>query len=431
MPDLVARGLVSAASTWLLTYLLHSTVVVGVVWALARAGWVRRPTTLDLLWKVALVATLATASWASVRPFRVVSREVAVEIRELAGPGRLSWEGGGAAGPDVVRVQALAVDPSPACREALGRLRADPGAGATHVRRACQASTGSIGSFGSFGSFGVMGVSGWRGLLLAVWLLGAGWLLGRAVLVRRSLGRILRDARPAPEAMVREARSLLPRSRRPVDVLVSPWADAPCVVGRRVVLPVRCARDLTPDQIRAVLAHEVAHVRRRDPAWIAFGDLLGRALWLQPLNRLALEGLRESAELACDDWAVDRAHPLELARSIARVAEWVHPGHGVDVPALAHLAPLARGEGRILSGRVRRILTSGAARRPAPRLLRLALAALVVAPALAMPPVPRGDAVYAVFLRREVGQDGPAALVAPGVMHGDDVAPRVRGLPTG
>jgi hypothetical protein len=96
-----------------------------------------------------------------------------------------------------------------------------------------------------------------------------------------------------------------------------------------------------------------------------------------------------------------------LAHSIARVAEWIRPGDRAPVPTLAHLAPLAHGEGRILSGRVRRILTPGAERRPTPWFLRLVLAVLVVAPTAALPAVPRASEVYAIFLRRDVRGEGP------------------------
>jgi beta-lactamase regulating signal transducer with metallopeptidase domain len=214
-----------------------------------------------------------------------------------------------------------------------------------------------------------------------------------------------------------------------VEVLVSRSTDAPCVVGGHIVLPARCVRDLTPDQIHAVLAHEVAHLVRRDPAWIAFGDLICRALWLQPLNRLALEGLRASAELACDDWAVGRTrHPLELARSIAKVAEWIHPRRSAPAPALGQFVHLAQGEGRILSERVRRIVTQGAVRSVAPRPLRLLLAVLVVAPTLAVPAVPRTAAVYAVFIREEAVEEGSTPSTE---MRAADVVVLVRGAPPG
>ena len=408
MPELGAAGAVSVLSTWLLTYVLHSTVVVGAVWVLVRTGRVRRPTTQDLLWKVALVAALATASVAVLGPARLGSRALTVDVRSAARDGGVAWESALPPGQDVQRVRIRAVEPSPACREALAGVPTAPSRGLAAVRRACGARSGI----------------GWRGLLVAVWLLGAGGLLLRALVVRREVRGALRGAYPAPDDIRAAARRLSPPGRRPVEVVVSPSMDAPCVVGGRVVLPVRCALDLTPDQIQAVVAHEVAHLLRRDPAWISVGDLVCRALWMQPLNRLALRGLRESAELVCDDWAVDRTRrPMELASSIARVAEWIHPGRRMPAPALAHLAQLARGPGRVLSTRVRRVLTPGASRRAAPRLHRLLLATLVVAPTFALPAVPRGATVFAVFVRQGTAAQGSPAFLE---MRTEDVVVMVR-----
>jgi hypothetical protein len=379
---------VPAIFAWLLTYLLHSTVVVGAVWMLVRSGWVRRPTTQDLLWKVALLSGLFTATVATVGPARGVARDVTVALRG-APTTNLSWERAAPPRAGRITIRATGIDPSPACRAVLERLRS--GADVTAVRAACVDGAG--------------GGMPWRGSLILVWLGVAGILVTGAVAARRCLRRALRDATPAPRGVADVARALLASTGCSSDVRVSSTVAVPCVWGGRIVLPPRCVEDLTRVELQAVLAHETAHLVRRDPAWLTLGELITRVLWFQPLNRVAFRGLRESAELVCDDWAVDRTRkPVELAASIARVAEWVHPAR--RRPALAHLAGLTHGEGRVLSGRVRRILSRGALRRAAPRPLRLALAALVVAPTLALPPVPTAKATFAVFIREEVEDDG-------------------------
>src|SRR5688572_20047092 len=58
-----------AASAWLLTYLVHSTVLIVGVWLVASRRWVR-DTTRDVLWKLALVGGIVSASAQS-----IVSRE--------------------------------------------------------------------------------------------------------------------------------------------------------------------------------------------------------------------------------------------------------------------------------------------------------------------------------------------------------------------
>ena len=48
-------------SAWLLTYLIHSTVLLGAAWLVTRRGRLQ-PAATDLLWKVALIAPLITGT---------------------------------------------------------------------------------------------------------------------------------------------------------------------------------------------------------------------------------------------------------------------------------------------------------------------------------------------------------------------------------
>ena len=54
-------ALASSLLAWLLTYLIHSTVLLGVAWAVTRRGRLE-PAASDLLWKVALLAGLVTGT---------------------------------------------------------------------------------------------------------------------------------------------------------------------------------------------------------------------------------------------------------------------------------------------------------------------------------------------------------------------------------
>ena len=55
--------------------------------------------------------------------------------------------------------------------------------------------------------------------------------------------------------------------------------------------------ELDAPQLRAMLAHELAHLERRDPQWLAFACILERAFFFQPLNRLARRGILGSARM--------------------------------------------------------------------------------------------------------------------------------------
>lgn len=81
---------------------------------------------------------------------------------------------------------------------------------------------------------------------------------------------------------------------------------------------------LTPDELAAVLAHERAHVEKRDPLRLSALRFLGRMLfWLPALQRLAADAAAE-AEIAADD-AAAVGRPLVLASAILALAKWRTP----------------------------------------------------------------------------------------------------------
>ncbi len=83
------------------------------------------------------------------------------------------------------------------------------------------------------------------------------------------------------------------------------------------MLPEQFLQQLDAEHQRAALAHEIAHVIRRDPAWRILVGALERAFFFQPLNRVARAKLCDSAEFLCDQWAVQQTRsPLALARCL-------------------------------------------------------------------------------------------------------------------
>lgn len=103
----------------------------------------------------------------------------------------------------------------------------------------------------------------------------------------------------------------------------------------RIYVARQLAEMLTPGELGAVLAHEYAHVRRRDPARLTVLRFVGCALfWLPALRKLAAD-VADDAEIAADDAAV-REQPLVLASAILSLAGWRAPG-GTTRSALATL----------------------------------------------------------------------------------------------
>lgn len=92
----------------------------------------------------------------------------------------------------------------------------------------------------------------------------------------------------------------------PPPVVLAARAASPRIVGCKSPILVwpTTQPQLSPSGRRGVLAHELAHLRRRDP-WLSWIELLvGSLWWWYPPARLVQAELAAAAEEACDDWAV-------------------------------------------------------------------------------------------------------------------------------
>lgn len=133
-------------------------------------------------------------------------------------------------------------------------------------------------------------------------------------------------------------------------------------------------RRLGPAELRAVVRHELYHLRRRDPLRFALLRFARKAFFWLPIIGVLADDLMEDAELMADDFAADRmggADPLDVASALVKLG-------GANVDALAGVASL--GGFRLLDRRVRRLASELVV---APPVLRwrsslLSAAALVV-----------------------------------------------------
>jgi len=145
------------------------------------------------------------------------------------------------------------------------------------------------------------------GVLFFVARLGMGWrLMRRLVSASRPVDLSkahVADAVPSPPA------ATLPRAVSRARIVESSAVATPLTTGILspvVILPDNW-REWPDEKLRAVLAHELAHVRRRDPL-IALAACLNRAFfWFHPLAWWLARTLAASAEDACDDMAVKEA----------------------------------------------------------------------------------------------------------------------------
>ena len=139
------------------------------------------------------------------------------------------------------------------------------------------------------------------GVVMLSLRLASGWLVTRRM---RSVGT---DS--VPDACLEAVTRLTHRLRvsRPVRVLQSAVVQVPAVVGflRPVILlPASALTGLTPLQLDALLAHELAHVRRYDYLVNLVQSVIETLLFYHPAVWWVSRAVREEREHCCDDLAV-------------------------------------------------------------------------------------------------------------------------------
>lgn len=220
--------------------------------------------------------------------------------------------------------------------------------------------------------FTVAGTLGWAliggvgaSLVAGLWLTGR---LGRAAWSER---RQLSSRTPVRDGQTVDQLEQLARAAgRPMPRLTeSDRLRAPIAIGGgEICLPVPTFAGLSQESARAVLAHELGHLMRRDTPWAAWVHLLDRIFFLQPLQRWASRRIRETAEFLADDFAVRHsAGPEHLVGALTTFAR--APGPGIAVSGFAPGSLLVRRVERVLSG-------TGSEGRVGPAVLVLFLGAL-------------------------------------------------------
>jgi beta-lactamase regulating signal transducer with metallopeptidase domain len=394
----------------LLTYLLHSTVLLGAAWIACRILGERRLALQEALLRAAVAGGFVTAAL-----------QVGLGVEPLGGVLRL---------PSAAVVDHGA--PVAAHPAVAGRSSARPAAGVglhgrdwptgllivpaepTWAERASDTARRLV-------------AARWREALALAWGALAGLAVARLVVASRRLARLLRDREAlAAEALAPQVQTIggALGLRSPLRISTAPRLSVPLATGvlrPEVCLPRRAVVELGADEQVALCAHELAHVRRRDPAWILVARLAESLAPVQPLNAWARRRLQDVAECLSDDLAVSvSARPLGLARSLVDVAAWA-----LDEPALLTAAAAGALSARSRLGhRVERLMDP-VRRLERPRRLLLPSAAAVVLATALLTPVVSGS------VSRET-EPAPAPVVqstaSPAAAPGAAPAPAPRAL---
>ena len=151
--------------------------------------------------------------------------------------------------------------------------------------------------------------------------------------------------------------------RHSPQLLSSPAVPGPVTVGVQrptIILPPSMLDSGGPEDLTAALAHEMAHICRRDYLWNLVYELLFLPVAFHPLARLILRRIGDTRELACDELAAQALSTSAYARSLVRIA------HHMSQRASATLAPnytLGVFDANILEERIMRLMKPRASSR--------------------------------------------------------------------
>jgi len=199
----------------------------------------------------------------------------------------------------------------------------------------------------------VPGPQPWIAWLVVFWMLGSALSLARLVAAIGHAHRLVRRGEPMTEPewrdAVQEAMSSVGVGRT---VFLRRGEDetVPLTWGfwKAVVLLPSQADSWSAERRRAVLLHELAHVKRRDCLVRVCARIAGALHWVNPLVHLAVRRLHAEQEAACDDVVLAAGvngqayarHLFEIVRTSQQPAfAWAAPAMGRQ----------SRLEGRMLS----------------------------------------------------------------------------------
>ncbi|MBK9015880.1 MAG: M56 family metallopeptidase [Saprospiraceae bacterium] len=187
------------------------------------------------------------------------------------------------------------------------------------------------------------------------------WALGLVFFMLKMLGGLLyiqrlktRMTAPLPKFWQEKIGLLSSELRiaRPVRLLESALAQAPMVVGWLkpvILLPMGAVNNLAPQQVEAILAHELAHIARHDYLLNLLQSCVEILFYFNPAVWWISANVRTERENCCDDIAVRLCgNSLAYAKALVSLQEMQ-----LIVPALA--MPFSKNKNQLLH-RIQRIL---------------------------------------------------------------------------
>jgi beta-lactamase regulating signal transducer with metallopeptidase domain len=249
------------------------------------------------------------------------------------------------------------------------------------------------------------------------------WILGMLLLALRAMGgwwqleQVRRRARAlVPEELERSFHRICKQLQigQQVALRVSSELISPLAMGvwrATVILPVSTVFGLPIEELEAVLAHELGHIRRWDYLWNLLQTGIESVLFFHPSVWSLSRTVRERREICCDEIAVQScAGATVYARALLRLEE--------QRTTQLHLAMALNGCSGSLLQRVRKVLGEGMTiENSITSGVRVAAAGAVVVALLLGPKITRAVAVPNVGASHPVVARAMAALPRQTTSH--------------
>jgi beta-lactamase regulating signal transducer with metallopeptidase domain len=170
--------------------------------------------------------------------------------------------------------------------------------------------------------------SHWAFILFSVWLLGMCGALMHLGLGMFRLGALRRSCKvinpvDLPSALAESARDF--SASHSVSLATSDRLTVPSAIGffqPMIVIPAWALHELTPEEFRVILLHELAHLRRRDDWTNLLQKLLRALLIFHPAVWWIERQLSVEREMACDDHVLaETGNPRGYAKCLISLLE--------------------------------------------------------------------------------------------------------------
>ncbi|MHB1454639.1 MAG: M56 family metallopeptidase [Saccharofermentanales bacterium] len=160
----------------------------------------------------------------------------------------------------------------------------------------------------------------------SIWLAGLLLLLGIFIFgYSRTILTLRKKGLPVPAAWSSHFGQMIQsmNCRQPVKLYLLAEASGPFIIGvfnRRIVLPSDLLEQLEPDEIDAILTHELVHYRHHDPLLRLLLCCLQSVQWFNPLCWIAIRLIQRDCEYYCDDTTIrilgERGSRTQYARTL-------------------------------------------------------------------------------------------------------------------